>query len=144
MPTSVTDASPPICGAHLRHLRALTLRRGEGCSGRVDGAVLMPLFLAAPLLERVYLENAWFDAASVVALTAAVGAGIALQRMRLACIESGRDDEPEMQQAQMVQLLENLLLRMRAISPHFESGLVVNRDSERLRLFWDNHMCADL
>jgi hypothetical protein len=158
----VPEAVPPIPSAHVLRMRVLELRAGyeyvsvdvhtadrvrwKALSDRnrymspywsLDGAVVAPLLLAAPLLERVYLDKVRFSAAQVEALTAAVVAGTALRRMRLICIDSGSSCLHQVQP-----LLDTLLVRMREFCPLFQSGLV-SPDRDTYGKFWQKHYCKD-
>jgi hypothetical protein len=159
----VPEAVPPIPSAHVLRMRVLELHEGfeyvsvdvhtadrvrwKALSDQerymspywsLDGAVMTRMLLAAPLLERVYLDRVSFSAAQVEALTAAVVAGTALRRMRLICIDSGSSRPRQVVQP----LLDVLLARMRQFCPRFQSGLV-SPDRDTYGKFWQKHYCKD-
>jgi hypothetical protein len=135
MPRSVTDDSPSIRSEHLQRLRAFTLRQGDSYPLTLNGATVASLLLAAPLLERIYLENVHFEEVTVAALTAAVGAGVAFQSLRFICVDDDRGAPRE--------FVEVLLLRMRAVCPLFEHGLVSPHHSGRDKC-WEKYFCDDI
>lgn len=151
-----SDPTAPINFTHLLRMRVLLLReglewgsldfftsdeergkelgrRGQQMSNwSVNGAVVASLLLAAPLLERVFLDRVCFEASAVEALTAAVCAGTALQRMRIVCINT------HMCRKEIRPLLDVLLQRMREFCPRLEYALV-SHENEILKQFWSKH-----
>ena len=138
---STPAAAPPIaCSLQLSRLRALTLRQVDSrrpmrYDEGLNSDVVAALLLAAPLLERVYLDRTEFGAAAAEALMAALLAGTALRRMRFVCFGHApwnRNFKP----------FEELLLRMRVACPHFGRCLTAS-DTQQLKLFWHQFFCGD-
>lgn len=129
-PLPSDDAAPPISGAHLLRMRVLALRKHR--SEPMNGTTLASLLLSAPLLEKIFLASVVFDAATVQSLKEAVRMRTALQRMRVVCLDDGREN----------QMLNSLLVRMRTGCPRFESGLVSPTLGCRDE-FWQKHFCQD-
>lgn len=147
--TPPLEASPPIPSSQLLRLRALTLRQADTrrqinhiayylhpvYPRDLDGAAVALLLLAAPQLERVYLDRIEFDACAVEALGAALDTGSALQRMRFVCVGNAQWHKGR-------RTFDELLKRMRDSCPHFGRCLVSSND-EHLDMFWRKFFTGD-
>jgi len=107
----------------------LTLRY-KHFSNSENGATVTSVILAAPLLEKIYMQGVDFGAADVEALDDALRMRTALQSLRIAYFDKGRGPE-------IGQMLDALRERMRICCPRFQ-------DAENDNRVWENHFCQDI